>query len=103
MRWKWCSLFLLSLLMIGVGQIPGRILRSVPAVEYLSPRVEVNTNQISCIGVVYASRQTEIYFDLPIYADQVLVSVGEQVKTGEQLASLDVEKTRAILANACRL
>ena len=100
MKWKWCGLMILSLLMIGVGQIPKRILDSVPTVEYVRPRWETENQTISCLGIVYAKEQVEIYFDLPIYPTQILAQVGQQVQAGENLAVLDTQKTKSILANA---
>lgn len=98
MRGRVLILGLAGLLMLGVGQIPGALLSTLPSVEYVRPKERVLEEELTCIGVVYAEKEVEIYLDSPVIADEVTVAVGDEVSADALLAKIDLEKTKSVLA-----
>lgn len=68
-------------------------------VTYLKP--ENYQRSVSASGKIEEVHKSEMQYQLPIVPEEVMVSVGDEVKLGDVIATVDVEKTKdAILSMA---
>lgn len=69
----------------------------VSCVSFAKPHQVLYEKRVSASGTIESTRTNQIYLETPVLADEVSVHVGDQVKKGQVLAVIDIERTRQIL------
>lgn len=93
--WLTAAVMLLS---ASVFLIPSMIVSTIPVVQVGSPTMDIQQDTVTASGTLESTSQREIYLELPVIVEDVLVSVGDAVGEGDTLATIDVAATQKALA-----
>ncbi|MEG2295233.1 MAG: efflux RND transporter periplasmic adaptor subunit [Oscillospiraceae bacterium] len=93
----------LSLLMVisvlSIGILPKIIIKSVPTVTYVKPKIDFYSTKVSCTGTVDFKDSYEMYVQTPIITTDIGFSVGDYILKGDVIASVDSQTTLAVVSN----
>ncbi len=78
--------------------IPEALKNKLPNVAVIYPEPSLYTPSVECKGVVGYSSLDEIRLDIPVVLSECYVAQGERVDEGQVLATIDKEKTIAVLS-----
>lgn len=78
--------------------IPQALKNKLPNVAVIHPELSLYTPNVECKGVIGYSSLDEIRFDIPVVLKECYVAQGERVDEGQVLATIDKEKTIALLS-----
>lgn len=83
---------------LSIAFIPMMILSSVTKVNIVPVKEQTYQNVIHCNGEIVEKRVKEIYLETPVIAKSVRVEVGDRVRRGQLLATIDTDLTQTVLA-----
>lgn len=93
----------LSLLMVisvlSIGILPKIIIKSVPTVTYVKPKIDSYSTKVSCTGTVDFKDSYEMYVQTPIITTDIAFSIGDYITQGDIIASVDSQTTLAVVSN----
>lgn len=91
----------LTIILVIVGLLaPGFIINSIPEVEIIRPKITELSNDIFVSGVIEEQIRQDITVDLPVVPQSVLVMVGDEVKRGDVIATIDIQATKSAIIDA---
>jgi multidrug efflux pump subunit AcrA (membrane-fusion protein) len=73
--------------------------KNIPKVKTKKLKIEEVTESIKADGYIKSENATEIRYALPIYINEMYVSEGDYVETGDKIFSVNKEKTVDFLIN----
>lgn len=76
------------------------VLRRIPTVKIAHPDRTEYTRSVNCTGEIVERCRHDTYFSLPLMVSEVNVRVGDHVKKGEVLATVDQSATAASLISS---
>lgn len=93
----------LSLLMVisvlSIGILPKIIIKSVPKVTYVKPKIDSYSTKVSCTGTIDFKDSYEMYVQTPIITTDIAFSVGDYITQGDVIAAVDSQTTLAVVSN----
>ena len=81
---------------LSISYVPNAVLAALPNVATAAAAAGTFSDYVNCSGEIVSSRKNEIYCAVPVYALQVLVSVGDRIEEGQALAVVDKDITAAV-------
>ena len=96
---KYAVLFTITgLVTAGLLSLPVLEDALIPQVQTIQMQQMPYTETVTVSGTVEEEKKKEISLDFPIVPEQVMVQVGEKVKAGDVLATIDVNATKNAVA-----
>lgn len=78
--------------------IPSTLKNRLPGVAVISPQRTSYTPSVSCKGVIGYSELDEITLEIPVVLSQLLVARGDRVDAGQVVATIDKDRTIAVIS-----
>lgn len=98
MAFKQIAALLLVAGLFGVAAAaPAAVMRYVPTVTCITPQPMLYEKRINASGTIETKNAKEIYLETPVIASSVNVSVGDYVKKGQLLATINTTLTKSIV------
>lgn len=98
MRVKFAMSAITIFFVLSIAFIPALILSLVTKVDITTVSSQTYQNTIYCNGEIIEKRVKEIYLEAPVIARQVRVEVGDYVRKGECLVTIDTALTQTVLS-----
>ncbi len=83
-------------LVYSLSFVPEAVVASLPRAVVATAGTSTYSDYVNCSGEIMPAREMEIYCAVPVYATEVLVSVGDRVEAGQTLAIIDTEISGAV-------
>lgn len=84
---------------LSIGILPKIIIKSVPTVTYVKPKIDSYSTKVSCTGTVDFKDSYEMYVQTPIITTDIAFSIGDYITQGDIIASVDSQTTLAVVSN----
>ncbi|MDR2932085.1 MAG: efflux RND transporter periplasmic adaptor subunit [Oscillospiraceae bacterium] len=94
----WVTAIILAV--AGFLTVPGMVESSIPSIYYVSPTVKTYENIINCTGIVQSENIYNIYASTAFVPGAVNVSLGDLVRKGDPLVTVDSAATGRLIQNA---
>ena len=98
MRMKLAMSAITIFFVLSVAFIPTMILSSVTKVNIETVTSQTYKSSVYCNGEIIEKKVKEIYVEAPVIASQVNVEIGDYVRKGDCLASIDTKLTQMALS-----
>lgn len=101
---KYITLSLITAVLLIISAfVPSWIADSRVEVTLTTVKADEYTESVIANGSIEYDRKKEVYSDLPVIPEQVLVEIGDHVEVGDLLATVNVEDTCAAAINILNL
>lgn len=91
--------FLLSLIILIISlYTPKAIYASLPKVDYIKAETKSAEKSVSVAGKIISKKEETQTADCPYVIKDVLVNIGDNIKKGDKILSIDYEKTKILFA-----
>lgn len=98
MRMKIAMSAITVFFVLSVAFIPGMMLSSVTKVNIEAVHIQTYKSAVYSSGEVIEKNVKEIYLESPVIASSVNVEIGDYVRKGDCLVSIDTELTKTVLS-----
>ena len=101
---KYITLSLITAVLLIISAfVPSWIVNSRVEVTLTTVKADEYTESVIANGSIEYDRKKEVYSDLPVIPEQVLVDIGDHVEVGDLLATVNIEDTCAAAINILNL
>ena len=91
--------FLISVIILSISlYTPEAIYASLPKVNYIKAESKSAEKSVSVVGKIISKKEETQTADYPYVIKDVLVNVGDTVKKGDKILTIDYQKTKILFA-----
>ncbi len=91
--------FLISVIILSISlYTPEAIYASLPKVNYIKAESKSAEKNVSVVGKIISKKEENQTADYPYVIKDVLVNVGDTVKKGDKILTIDYQKTKILFA-----
>lgn len=98
MKLKIVVLMIVILLIPGTLLIPTIVTAAVDTAQVVIAKETRFVDQVTATGTIESLEEAQLYLDTTVVPDQVYVEVGDYVTEGQVIADVDVNKSKAVIA-----